>query len=143
VYCKSHIQKLVTLSSTEAELVALVDGVKRLIPYAKLLQSVGLQEKGESSLVVCDNRSVLHIIANGEGFSGKSRHMRVRWHFITELIESGFIKTEHVPTLDNKPDLFTKPMGGSLFRELRRMITNSEYEDEDDASDIVPASTVV
>ena len=141
VYCKSHVQKIVTLSSTESELVALVEGVKRLIPLARLMQSIGVQSIEEtSSLVVCDNRSVLHIITNGEGFSGKSRHMRVRWQFVTELIEEKFIKIDHVNTLVNLPDLFTKPMGGIRFRELRRLILNMEHEDglnEEDMEDLI------
>jgi len=107
-------------------LVALVDGVKRLLPFSRMLQSMGLSDIGTPGIVLCDNKSVLHIIANGEGFSGKSRHMRVRWNFVTELIEEGAIRTEHVDTNENRTDLFTKPMGGNKMRYLRSLVLNAE-----------------
>jgi hypothetical protein len=88
IYCKSHVQKLVTLSSTESELVALVDGTKKLVSMVGLMEFFGLHDGNNPTVVLCDNQSVLHIIANGEGFSGKSRHMRVRWHFVHELLTS-------------------------------------------------------
>jgi hypothetical protein len=124
VYSKSHMQKIVTLSSTESELVALVDGIKRLIPLVKLLEFLGLKHESEPSVVLCDNKSVLHLIANGEGFSGKSRHMRVRWHFIHEMLMANQIEIRHVVGDDNPADLLTKPMGGLRFRRLRKMILN-------------------
>jgi hypothetical protein len=134
IFNKSHVQKLVTLSSTESELVALVDGVKRLIPLRGLMEFFGLSNGSNPSIVQCDNKSVLHLIANGAGFSGKSRHMRVRWHFVHEMLEEGLIKIVHVPGDDNPTDLLTKPMGGKRFRRLRSMILN-EPEDENSESD--------
>jgi len=35
----------------------------------------------------------------------------------------------------NLPDLFTKPMGGERFRELRRLILNMEHEENLDDSE--------
>ena len=66
-------------------------------------------------IILCDNQSVLHIIANGEGFSGKSRHMRVRWFFTFEIIAGGMAQLEYVPTEENWADLPSKPTGGRLF----------------------------
>ena len=131
VYCKSHMQKIVTLSSTESELVALVEGVKRLIPLSNLLQIVGVVPVGSPCLVLCDNKSVLHMIHNGEGFPGKSRHMRVRWHVVSELLDSNFIQCQHIDTNLMIADLLTKPMGGSKFREFRRTIMNCDVDGSD------------
>jgi hypothetical protein len=76
IYCKSHIQKVVTLSSTEAELVAHVEGVKKALPLISLVKSLGIAPiNNPPCKILCDNTSVLHIIANGEGFYGKSRHI--------------------------------------------------------------------
>ena len=133
VYSKSHIQKLVTLSSTESELVALVDGTKRLIPLVGMLKFFGLYKQSEPPVIMCDNKSVLHLIANGSGFSGKSRHMRVRWHFIHEMLTAGLIQIAHIPGDDNPTDLLTKPIGGSRFRKLRKMILNESEEQISDS----------
>jgi len=133
IYSKSHMQKIVTLSSTESELVALVDGMKRLIPLKGLLDFFGLKNESTPSIVQCDNKSVLHMIANGAGFSGKSRHMRVRWHFVHEMLDEGLIRIVHVPGDDNPTDLLTKPMGGKRFRRLRSMILNEPENDNSDS----------
>jgi hypothetical protein len=61
--------------------------------------------------------------------------MRVRWQFVTELIEEKFIEIDHVSTTVNLPDLFTKPMGGERFRELRRLILNMKHEENLDDSE--------
>jgi hypothetical protein len=58
-FYKSQIQKVVTLSLTESELVALVDeGVKRPIPMARLLQFIGAVPVGDTALVLSDNKEV-------------------------------------------------------------------------------------
>ena len=135
VYCKSHVQKIVTLSSTESELVAMVEGVRRLIPLMGLLRKFGLVNESEPAVILCDNKSVLHLISNGEGCPGKSRHMRVRWHFISEMIESNYLRYEHIDTNLMVADILTKPMGGSKFRELRGIMMNCLVTD-DDAEDL-------
>ena len=53
VYCKSHVQKIVTLSSTESELVAMVEGVRRLIPLMGLLRKFGLANESEPAVILC------------------------------------------------------------------------------------------
>ena len=131
IYCKSHIQKVVTLSSTESEMVALVEGVRRLIPLVKLLKSLGLATAGEPALIMCDNKSVLHMISNGEGCPGKAKYMRVRWHFVSELMENNFIRCEHLQTNLMIADMLTKPMGGAKFREFRGRIMNCLVDEEE------------
>ena len=79
------------------------------------------------------------MISNGEGCPGKSRHMRVRWHFISELLDIKFIEDEHVQTNLMIADLLTKPMGGQKFRELRGQLMNFQIDEdevnEEDGSD--------
>jgi hypothetical protein len=137
IYCKSHMQKIVTLSSTEAELVAHVDGVKRLLPLITLLKNLHLAPtERPPSMILCDNTSVLHIIANGEGYSGKSRHMRVRWFFTYEIITDGIASLQHVPTDFNWADLPSKPMGGRKFLTQRNHILAIDDWDSDTSADI-------
>ena len=76
-------------------------------------------------------RLQLHLISNGEGCPGKSRHMRVRWHFISEMIENNYLRYEHIDTNLMVADILTKPMGGSKFRELRGIMMNCLVTDDD------------
>jgi len=120
ILVKSFVQKLVTNSSTEAELLALVDGVKKSFPILKLLEEIT-----ETPVVINayqDNKSTILLAKGGEGLSGKSKHFRVRYHFLKELIDEGKLKLTYVPTDDMVADVLTKPMGGENFRLLRSAI---------------------
>jgi hypothetical protein len=65
-----------------------------------------------------DNKSTITIATSGEGYSGKSKHMRVRYHAIAEQIANNEIKFEHCPTTKMISDMLSKPGGGSNFTEL-------------------------
>lgn len=123
LFVKSHAQKLVTLSSTEAELVAIVEGVRRILTIQSFLQELNLQSH-DPIIAFQDNKSTIHIIHNGEGYSGKNRHMRVRFGFISELLKQNRIAIEHLPTDIMIADLLTKPIGGHKFRRLRDLLLN-------------------
>ena len=117
VLVQSLKQKLVTLSSTEAELDALVSGLKRLQPIRRLLEEINLLSR-DPTKVKQDNKSTITIATSGEGYSGKSKHMRVRYHAIAEQIANNEIKFEHCPTTKMISDMLSKPGGGSNFTEL-------------------------
>jgi hypothetical protein len=120
---KSQRQKLVTLSSTEAELVAVVEGTRRGLTIHRLLKEI-LPEYDLPVIIYQDNISTIHILTNGEGYSGKNRHMRVRYGYLTELLQSGVITIQHMPTEEMTADLLTKPIGGNVFRKLRAKLLN-------------------
>jgi len=126
IFVKSKVQKMVTLSSTEAELVTLVDCVKACIPFHQALQD--LQIPTGPIIVKQDNQSTIHIVVNGEGYSGKNRHMRVRYGLVHELLQDKSIVVEYIPTGSMIADILTKPMGGILFRTLRAAILNTPEE---------------
>ena len=76
----------------------------------------------EPIIVHQDNKSTMHIIHNGEGYSGKNRHMRVRFGLISELLKDKQISIVHLPTEEMVADLLTKPIGGNIFRKLRDLL---------------------
>ena len=117
ILTQSIKQKLVTLSSTEAELVALVDSLKRLQPIRRLLDELKLLLL-KPAKVMQDNKSTITIGKAGEGYSGKSKHMRVRYHAIAEQVANGEIELLHCPTTKMLADILTKPGGGSSFTDL-------------------------
>jgi hypothetical protein len=124
ILVKSFVQKLVTTSSTEAELLALVDGVKKSLPILKLLEEI----TGKPLVINAyqDNKSTIMLATGGEGLSGKSKHYHVRYHFLKELIDDGKLKLTYVSN-DNmvRADVLTKPLSGERFRLLRNAIMGS------------------
>jgi hypothetical protein len=65
-----------------------------------------------------DNKSTITIAKSGEGYSGKSKHMRVRYHAVAEQVANGEIRLEHCPTTIMLSDMLTKAGGGSNFTDL-------------------------
>ncbi len=62
---------------------------------------------------------------NGKASSGKrTRHMNIKYFFITDLINRGEIQTEYCPTEYMIADYMTKPLLGKKFHAFRQAIMN-------------------
>jgi hypothetical protein len=63
---------------------------------------------------------------NGKASSGRrTRHIDIRYFFVTDRIENGEMRIEYCPTEEMVADFFTKPLQGSLFRKLHGLILNT------------------
>jgi hypothetical protein len=98
----SHRMKVVTLSSTESEIVALVDAATYLRWIVALLRELALFQ---------DNQSAIHMVQHGCTWK-KTKHMVIRTHFARGLIKEGLLRLEYVPTDDMYADYLTKPYNG-------------------------------
>jgi hypothetical protein len=111
ILVKSKRQSLVTQSSTEAELLALTDGVKKTLSLSKLLVELGFNT--DLHLVAMqDNQSTIQIAKNGEGMGGKAKHFRVRYHFLREMMKENVLEIKYCPTEEMIADFLTKAMTG-------------------------------
>jgi len=96
----------VTLSSSEAELIALTETAKEVKFVAQLLMSLDI--KVEMPIIIkVDNQGAI-FIAENMNVSPKTKHIDVRYHFIREFIFEGYIKVVFVRTEKNVTDIFTK-----------------------------------
>ena len=69
--------------------------------------------------------STMLLAKNGRKSSGKkTRHIEIRYYFITDNIHRGAAAVKYCPTEDMIADFFTKPLQGSQFRKLRNLIMN-------------------
>jgi hypothetical protein len=123
IYSTSSKQKLVTRSSTEAEIVGVHDVMPQLIWTAHFLDGQGININ--ESILYQDNTSSILLEKNGRSSSTKrTRHMNIRYFFIKDQVDSKRVKIEHCPTADMMADFFTKPLQGTQFRKLRDRIMN-------------------
>jgi hypothetical protein len=123
IYSTSTKQKLVTRSSTEAEIVAVHDVMPQLIWTGHFLTEQGFNIN--ESILYQDNTSSILIEKNGRSSSTKrTRHMNIRYFFIKDQVDSKRVKIEHCPTAEMIADFFTKPLQGAPFRKLRDHIMN-------------------
>jgi hypothetical protein len=64
-----------------------------------------------------DSKSAL-VLAKNPVFHERSKHIRVRHHFIRGCLEEGSIKAGYINTKDQLADLLTKPLRRIRFLEL-------------------------
>ena len=118
----SSTQRIVTLSTTEAEYVALGDGVKLL--FAKSAASFLVPSLSQKTLkVFVDNDGAIKLAFNPLS-SARTKHIDVRFHFVRGLVSSGIIAVEYVPTNEQRADILTKALVGPIFREHRDFLMN-------------------
>jgi Reverse transcriptase (RNA-dependent DNA polymerase) len=119
--CGKH--KLNTRSSTEAEIVSLYDVLPQVIWTRNFLEAQGYQVR--DSVIHQDNKSTILLAENGRASCSKrTRHLNIRYFFITDRIKAGDLSIEYCPTGDMVADYFTKPLQGALFRKMRNLIMN-------------------
>ena len=117
---QSQKQKVVALSSCEAEYIAATTAACQGVWLARLLAEF----KGEKSRAITlkiDSESTIQLSKNPV-FHDRSKHIDVRYHYIRECVEENRVKLESVRTVDELADILTKALGPQQFCELRSKI---------------------
>ena len=117
---KCKMQQVVARSSAESEYRAMIVVTSELMWLIELSQDLGFHHKQSTSLY-CDCKVDLYIVGNLI-FHKRTKYIEVDCHFIKEKIQTGTIRTIHVPTKHQLADLFTKPLGKvQFFKHLYQM----------------------
>jgi len=75
------------------------------------------------SVLYQDNKSAMLLEKNGKASSSKrTKHINIRYYFITDRVSRGELNLEWCPTLEMIGDYMTKPLQGALFRKFRNLI---------------------
>jgi Reverse transcriptase (RNA-dependent DNA polymerase) len=123
VYGTSRGHKMVTRSSTEAELVSLYDVLPQILWTRNFLDAQGYRVR--DSVVHQDNKSTILLAENGRMSSSKrTRHLNIRYFFVTDCVKAKELSIKYCPTEEMVSDYFTKPLQGTLFRKMRDLIMN-------------------
>ena len=123
VYSMSTKQKVNTRSSTEAELVGVNDAIGTALWVKMFMEEQGY--KINDNIIYQDNQSAMLLERNGrKSSSKKTRHMDLRYYFITDQIKNGKVRVAYCPTDDMIGDFMTKPLQGSKFNKFQGAILN-------------------
>jgi hypothetical protein len=117
---RSSLQKLVTLSTTEAEYVALASAVQEVLYLRSLLEELRFKQTG-ATVIYEDNQSAIKIARNPE-HHGRCKHIDIRFFFIQERNEGGYIRLQYCPTDDMAADALTKAIGPQKFAKLTELL---------------------
>src|SRR6266403_3246899 len=102
----SKKQSSVALSSTEAEYITGAHATKEAIWLRRLLTELGLEILTPTSLHI-DNQSAIAIAKNPE-FHDRTKHIKIRHHFLRAKVESEEITLSYIPTGEQLADILTK-----------------------------------
>ena len=121
----SRKQKLNTRSTAEAELVGADDAITQVLWTKLFMEAQGYQIK--KNILYQDNKSTILLEENGKKSSGKrTRHLNIRYFFLTDQVEKNKVKIEYCPTENMIADYMSKPLQGKKFKEFRKQILNME-----------------
>ena len=112
---KSRGQKHVTLSSTEAEYVA-VSEVCTDIMFIKMMMEFLQLEMKKPVIVHCDNVGAI-FLGNNAKLSARTKHIDVKYHFIREHVVDGTLEITFIPSEENDADIFTKNVGQEAYKK--------------------------
>jgi len=122
VFVKSTKQKVVSKSSTEAELIGVSDGSSQVLWTREFLIAQGYEVR--AATLYQDNKSTIHLCEKGRSTSDRTRHIKIRYFFVKDKIDNGELKIVYKPTGDMVADILTKPLQGEAFRKMRAELLN-------------------
>ncbi|TYK16910.1 integrase [Cucumis melo var. makuwa] len=113
----SKKQSVVALSTTEAEYISLAAAGCQTLWLRWMLKELKCIQKCETVLF-CDNGSAIALSKNPV-FHGRSKHIRIKYHFIRDLVKDGEVIVKYCKTQDQVADIFTKALKFDLFVKFR------------------------
>lgn len=116
----SKKQSTVAQSSCEAELYAASAATNELLWLRSLLSELGLKSQGPSTLHV-DNQGAIEVAKHGVK-SDRTKHVDIKYHHITDMIEKQLVRVEWVSTQEQQADIMTKALAVQSFDKLRNAI---------------------
>jgi Reverse transcriptase (RNA-dependent DNA polymerase) len=125
---KSKSQWSVALSSSEAEYISISDITKDMLFVKQVLEFLEQDIIFPINIMV-DNIGAIYMAENNMS-NNQTKHVNTRYHFVRECIENGIIKVEFVRSENNDSDIFTKNLGGELFKKHNKKFMGLEENDE-------------
>ncbi|KAK6145378.1 hypothetical protein DH2020_022198 [Rehmannia glutinosa] len=113
----SKKQNSISTSTAEAKYIAAGSCCAQVLWMRQQLRDYEVEEK-EIPIIMCDNTSAIAITQNPVLHS-RTKHIDVRYHFIRDHVEKKDITLEYISTDKQLADIFTKPLCGSRFEELK------------------------
>ena len=120
----SRKQKVVALSTMEAEYIAACEAAKMEKPIRTLCGELGFATTAASKLMV-DNNAAIALANNPSSGSSRTRHIDVRYHYIQQRIREGEIEVAYIPSDDNAADGFTKALAVTKHRKFVELLKSA------------------
>lgn len=115
VMWKSKKQSTIALSSTEAEFIAATETIREIIWVRNFTDSFRIEINRPN--LYCDTQPAI-AIANSTGYHGRSKHMDVKYKFLSQCLSADSIHLVYVSTSDNIAGTLTKSLPRSSIEKF-------------------------
>ena len=110
-------QRLVVKSSAEAELVTQADSLGYGFRILNFIKAQGYDI--DQGIIHQDNQAAIRLAENGRSTSNRTRHIKIRYFFLKQFLDSGELQVVYCPTDKMVADILTKPLQGEIFAKGR------------------------
>ncbi|TPX52541.1 hypothetical protein PhCBS80983_g06473 [Powellomyces hirtus] len=117
---KGQRQKSVSLSTAEAEYIALTECAKESTWLNGLFRELtGLPS---TTIIIHEDNQAAMKLANNPVLHQRTKHIDVRHHFIRDYVQEGRIQLSYIDTTQMIADIHTKPLPRPTFETLRSLM---------------------
>ena len=114
--CK--LQRLIAMSSCEAELISLVEATKETLWCWKIMTDFGFVDIIPIRMYE-DNQGCMAIANNQRGMSSRTKHVETRYFSVRQHVDNGTIVVIYMETSNMLADILTKAAGATIFSYIR------------------------
>ena len=115
----SKKQNCVSLSTMEAEYVAMSEAIKEETHIKQVLDEVGI--KNVITNVYCDNQAAISQVQQPKHYS-RAKHIDIRYHFIRDTLSQRETKLSYVRSDNNIADILTKVLSKDKFARHKQAL---------------------
>ena len=116
---RGALNKIMTLSTADAELLSAAEAAKEVIHIRLMMKEFGFPQFCDAPTVVYEDNQACIALAHNLRSRKSAKHMEVRLRFLQEQVQAGIVRFAYVRTKEQLADLFTKALPAELFVYLR------------------------
>jgi hypothetical protein len=123
----SKLQAEISLSTVEAEYIALSQAMRDVIPFMDRINEMDgiFGDKSPKPNIHCtlfeDNNGALEL-ATSPCYRPRTKHIAIKYHHFREHVKLGKVAIKAINTKDQIADIFTKALPGSIFTFLQHKL---------------------
>ena len=117
---KTKLSAIIATSSTEAELISAAYCAAEVAFIRKLAQEIGFVQVSPTIIFEDNNGAIA--LGNSGHFKGRSKHIDLRFFFLSDYISRGLVKFERVDSTNQIADIGTAPRPWPVFQRHRPVL---------------------
>ena len=122
IYASSATQKVVALSTAESETIAACECTKKVRAAEEFFTEIGFPQTVNGPIAIKEDKEACIAMSKSILTSLKSRHMKIKHHYVRSQVTAGSVKLVPCPTSDMVADILTKNLERVQFEKLRDIL---------------------